>query len=184
MDKHTCRLEMKKRLASISESEFVTKSKNLSSNLYKYLQNFDLSSQTIGVFSPIEKEPHWFLELEEVAKYHFAQVSIEKDYGLSFYKMPLEKISGGLPLKLTDTESFKKVNPDILLIPGLGFSEGLDRLGRGKGYYDRYLADFSGTKIGICFEEQVIAKIETNKLDIKMNLIITDKKIYKERNIK
>lgn len=184
MDKQSCRLEMNKRLASMNESEFFEKSRNLSNNLSNYLHNFDLSSKTIGVFSPIAKEPHWFLELTQSTDLKLALVSIESELKLGFYEMELAEIKKCKSLKLDNTELLKRVDPEVLLIPGLGFSKDLDRLGRGQGYYDRYLAKFRGLKIGICFEEQMAPTIETNDLDIKMNLIITDKKIYKERTIK
>ena len=50
----------------------------------------------------------------------------------------------------------KVVIPDVLIVPGLAFSINRERLGRGKGFYDRYLEKNNMIKtIGICFREQL-----------------------------
>lgn len=66
---------------------------------------------------------------------------------------------------------------DLFIIPGRAFSSDGKRLGRGKGYYDRFLAQKQykkSKKIGICFDFQVLENIPTNKYDISMNKIITN----------
>lgn len=64
-----------------------------------------------------------------------------------------------------------------ILVPGLGFSMFGERLGRGKGFYDKYLADFKGLKIGICFDCQWTEDhLPTDDWDIEMNYIITESK--------
>lgn len=65
---------------------------------------------------------------------------------------------------------------DVMIIPGMLFDKNLNRLGHGKGYYDKYLKDYHGLKIGVCFDEQLLDEIPTDDLDIKMNMIITDKR--------
>lgn len=69
------------------------------------------------------------------------------------------------------------------IIPGMGFDEDRHRLGRGKGYYDRFLerqktvAEQCGAKalykIGICFPFQKLKQIPTNLHDIPMDEVIT-----------
>lgn len=61
---------------------------------------------------------------------------------------------------------------DKIFIPCLATSKEHKRLGYGKGYYDRALANYSGTKIGICYEELQNWDIEMNSYDIILNLII------------
>lgn len=67
---------------------------------------------------------------------------------------------------------------DVALIPGIGFDLSGSRIGFGKGYYDRFLAEFTGLKIGICYDFQMLADIPTSEHDVKMDLIITEKRIY------
>lgn len=66
---------------------------------------------------------------------------------------------------------------DLFIIPGRAFSNDGKRLGRGKGYYDRFLAQKQykkSKKVGICFDFQVLENIPTNKHDVSMNKIITN----------
>ena len=76
-------------------------------------------------------------------------------------------------------ELCEKVVPDLLLIPALAFSKKGERLGRGKGYFDRYLENFSGLKIGIGFELQLFDRIPVEEHDILCDMLITEKNIYK-----
>lgn len=65
-------------------------------------------------------------------------------------------------------------NIDLIIVPGIAFDKEGNRLGFGKGYYDRFLCDKQIYKIGICFIEQLTNHIPTNKYDIKMDEVITD----------
>ena len=59
-------------------------------------------------------------------------------------------------------------------MPGIAFDKFGNRIGFGKGYYDRYLMDLDAYKIGICFREQLDDYIPTGEFDIKMDEIIVD----------
>lgn len=67
---------------------------------------------------------------------------------------------------------------DLIIVPGVAFDSKGNRLGYGKGYYDKYLKGKNIYKIGVCFNEQVVDNLPIDKHDIKMNLIITDEKKY------
>lgn len=64
----------------------------------------------------------------------------------------------------------------IPVIPGLCFDESYNRLGYGRGYYDRYLINTKGYKIGVTFKELFFKKdtIIAGLTDIKMDKIIKD----------
>lgn len=65
---------------------------------------------------------------------------------------------------------------DIAVIPGVAFDMSGGRLGRGRGYYDRFFSkpELSGLyKIGVCFSFQFVEFVPTESWDIKMNEIIT-----------
>ena len=74
--------------------------------------------------------------------------------------------------------------PDIMLVPLLSFDSENNRLGYGKGYYDRYLSKFSRNRkkiitIGIAFLFQKYNKLPVSKLDIKLDYILTEKGLQK-----
>ena len=52
-------------------------------------------------------------------------------------------------------------NINLIFVPGVAFDKNGNRIGHGKGYYDRFLKNINATKIGICFESQLIDSIPT-----------------------
>ena len=68
---------------------------------------------------------------------------------------------------------------DLLVVPGLGFDVKGNRLGRGRGFYDRFLAkpDFVGTICALSLEEQVVEAVPTDTHDIRVNMIVTDRQV-------
>ena len=78
---------------------------------------------------------------------------------------------------LEPNEHAKKANTkeiELLFIPGLAFGTGCERLGRGGGYFDRFLSKSCGLKIGLAYEFQIFDSLPVQKHDIKMDMIITD----------
>lgn len=70
---------------------------------------------------------------------------------------------------------------DVVVTPGVAFSQSGYRLGYGGGYYDRFFAtiDPSIKRIGICFDLQVLEKVPTESHDIPLNMIITESRCLK-----
>jgi 5-formyltetrahydrofolate cyclo-ligase len=68
---------------------------------------------------------------------------------------------------------------DLVIVPGLGFSRGGYRIGRGMGFYDRFLAqeDFLGVSCGLAFDEQVVEKIPVLDHDMPLSMLVTDRGI-------
>jgi len=62
---------------------------------------------------------------------------------------------------------------DLALVPGIGFSFGGCRLGRGKGYYDRLLSGLPAFKCGVAFECQVADEFPMEPHDVRLNCILT-----------
>jgi 5-formyltetrahydrofolate cyclo-ligase len=62
---------------------------------------------------------------------------------------------------------------DLLLVPGVAFDSGGQRLGRGKGYYDRLLALTNGATCGVAYDEQIVPLVPAAPHDVKLNRILT-----------
>ena len=78
----------------------------------------------------------------------------------------------------------KKVIPDIILVPLLAFDKNKNRLGYGKGFYDKFLNKYVKThqrilSIGIAFSFQKHHNLPNNNKDFKLDFIITEKGIVK-----
>ncbi len=65
---------------------------------------------------------------------------------------------------------------DLLIIPGVGFDSNCHRLGYGKGFYDRFLPECPGFRLGLAFEVQLIASLPTTPQDQPMHRILTEKR--------
>ena len=65
---------------------------------------------------------------------------------------------------------------DLVIVPGLGFSTLGYRIGRGMGFYDRFLAqgDFLGVSCGLAFQEQVVTDLPVLDHDMPLSMLASD----------
>ena len=68
---------------------------------------------------------------------------------------------------------------DLVVVPGLGFTEKGYRIGRGMGFYDRFLAqsEFIGISCGLAFDEQIVPELPVLDHDIPLSMLVTDRGI-------
>lgn len=72
-----------------------------------------------------------------------------------------------------DTTNIDEI--ELIVVPGVAYDRNGNRVGRGKGYYDRLLAGSSATKIGVGYDFQLIEDgIETDPHDVRMDVVITE----------
>ncbi|MBD1166845.1 5-formyltetrahydrofolate cyclo-ligase [Pelagibacterales bacterium SAG-MED09] len=149
---------------------------------FKFLEKKKLKSKIIGGYYPFNYEMNILNILKEfeIKDYIISLPKIVRNNEMDFFqwsfKDPLKINKYGIP----ETNSNKKIFPDLLLIPLVGFDSKLNRLGYGGGFYDRYLSKFQDNniiKIGIGFSFQEVKNLPINKHDKKLNYIITEKKI-------
>lgn len=62
----------------------------------------------------------------------------------------------------------------LCLVPGIAFDRQGYRLGYGKGYYDRFLAGFSGTAAGLCFRELALERLPRGPQDRRVDVLVTE----------
>ena len=83
---------------------------------------------------------------------------------------------------LEPTNSNKEIVPDLIMVPLVAFDNRLNRIGYGKGYYDRSLQKIKKNKkktisLGIAYSFQQCTKIPVNKHDFKLDYIFTERGI-------
>jgi len=80
---------------------------------------------------------------------------------------------------LSDERSISLKDIDLVIMPGAGFDVSGNRLGYGGGYYDILLADNGKEtpKIALAYEEQIVESIPSEAHDVKVDIIVTDKRI-------
>ena len=159
------KIDFKKILRILNKNKF---SHNIIGGYYPY--NFELDAT--GVLKEFEKR-----------KYQISLPKIKKNFKMNFFewsfKDPLTINKFGIPEPISNNVKY----PDILLVPMVAFDERLNRLGYGGGFYDRDINELRKKKkillIGLAFSFQKVKKILINKYDIKLNYILTEKKLLK-----
>ena len=86
-----------------------------------------------------------------------------------------------------EPESATPIDPgeiDLVLVPGLGFGPSGERIGRGAGFYDRFLADqrLKAITCGLGFELQVIGGIPMTTRDIALEMLVTEAQVRRFRH--
>ena len=66
---------------------------------------------------------------------------------------------------------------DVILVPGLVFSDTMCRIGYGGGFYDVYLSNAQGVKIGLCYDFQIMNGISAEGHDVPADYVVTDKRV-------
>lgn len=70
----------------------------------------------------------------------------------------------------------------VCLVPSLALAADGTRLGRGGGYYDRFLAGFPGTSIGVCYAALCLPTLPHASHDRRVNLTVNEKEVIKHDN--
>ncbi len=77
-------------------------------------------------------------------------------------------------------EAVKPELIEFIFVPGIMFTRQGGRIGFGRGYYDRFLTScVHARKAGVCFEAQLEENFEMDENDVRMDFVITEKRIYK-----
>lgn len=67
---------------------------------------------------------------------------------------------------------------DLVIVPGVGFDEDLHRLGRGGGYYDRFLDKYPRVpKVAVAYDFQVVPAVPVDRHDKKVDLVVTPSRL-------
>jgi 5-formyltetrahydrofolate cyclo-ligase len=90
----------------------------------------------------------------------------------------IEELTHGafaIPEPTTDTECARSDELDLVLVPGVAFDLSGNRIGYGKGFYDRFLKDIPRqTRFGLAYRFQVLESVPSHKTDVKTGRIITE----------
>jgi len=70
---------------------------------------------------------------------------------------------------------------NLTLVPGMAFDLRGNRLGRGRGFYDRLLAAVGGIKCGVCHDGQLLPEIPVEPHDAKVDFIATPSKLLRRK---
>ncbi|SHE54268.1 5-formyltetrahydrofolate cyclo-ligase [Caloramator proteoclasticus] len=153
----------------------------------KHIINWDkfLNSNSIMIYSAFRNEVETSFLAEEILKEGKVLI-YPKTIKSQFKLIPcivnkideLTKGEYGI-LEPKQFEVIDKKQIDLIFIPGVAFDKNGYRLGYGAGYYDRFLEDFKGIKVGICYDFQIVDDVYKDEHDIKMDYLICEEGILK-----
>ena len=124
-----------------------------------------------------------FLKKASKRKFKIVLPVVSSSNKMSFkswiFKEPLYVSKFGI---LEPKNSNREIIPDLIMVPIVAFDHRLNRIGYGKGYYDRSLKKISKNKkktisLGIAYSFQKCTKIPVNKHDFKLDYIFTERGI-------
>ena len=156
---------------------------DLSEKILKLLEETELFRQAscIALYNAIPEEVQTaaFLEKWFVKKRLLLPLVVGDDLRLLPYKGidSLKPGAFGILEPVDQETTIPEADIDLIIVPGVAFDRQLNRMGRGKGYYDRLLSTLQAPKIGICFDFQLQEMIPVEPFDKKMDMIITEKEI-------
>jgi len=148
----------------------------LSGRILDHLQRWEVwkTARRVCAFWPLADEPG--LLAPWPADRAVALPRVQGDRMEMFVTGSREELVPGAFGVLEPSDSAVPMEPsaiDVILVPGLAFDRSGGRLGRGKGYYDKYLAGASGLKVGVCFDEQIVGTIPHEAHDRAMDAVVT-----------
>lgn len=122
-----------------------------------------------------EVDTHAFIRKWSRKKRILLPVVVGDDLELRIYTGPDDMAIGAYGIDEPTGELFTDYAAiDFIAVPGVAFDRSGNRLGRGKGYYDRLLPRIpSAYKAGICFPFQLVEEVPAEAFDIRMDEVIT-----------
>tara|TARA_Y100001958_G_C21127813_1_gene469996 strand:+ start:68 stop:619 length:552 start_codon:yes stop_codon:yes gene_type:complete len=151
-------------------------------NLLK--KNNSSKKLSIALYYPISFEVNILkiVNIENFKNFNFLLPVVEKKGLMNFYSWKKNDILLLNKYGIPEPIKSKPIVPDIMFLPLLSFDRFKNRLGYGKGYYDKYLNKHYLKKkkiftVGVAFSFQKYNKLPINNRDFKLDLIITEKGI-------
>ncbi|NLE14300.1 MAG: 5-formyltetrahydrofolate cyclo-ligase [Spirochaetales bacterium] len=179
--KHTLRSQLRRQARLFSLEEFSEEDEQSCAALLQY--SGYTSSERLFAYAPLASEVGITELLQHAITHKSLALPVCTENGnLVFYTVEsLDELTAGRygilePLKKSIVEPSKK---DVMLVPALAYSRIGERLGRGKGYYDRYLASHPEVfSIGICRRYQLLEAIPTDAWDERVKTVLCAGEFY------
>ncbi|CRK84137.1 5-formyltetrahydrofolate cyclo-ligase [Neobacillus massiliamazoniensis] len=179
-DKNSVRKQMKETLSHLTTPLYEDYSYKIAKRLYDEQDWKDAAVIGITISKQPEVDTYQIIRKAwELGKRVVVPKCIPKEKKLLFRALTefsqLESVFYGLlePIE-AKTEEVVPSQIDLLIVPGLAYTQAGYRLGFGGGYYDRFLRDYDGKTISLAFNCQIIPQIDLEEHDLPVSKIITN----------
>ncbi len=137
-------------------------------------QLLDQQGGAWGAFKAFGEEPAIEGCLSSSIRWYYPRL---KENDLEFVKPTQWRRSSLGFQEPTSGEGISIEELDGFLVPGVAFSKKGERVGRGRGFYDRALVQAAGLKVGVCYSYQLFDELPTESHDVKMDVVVSDRGI-------
>lgn len=151
--------------------------KTISNNIVANIQELEAYKQAkhVMLFYPKAQEVDLRELLNDDKMFYLPRVSGD-ELEICPYKKNDELIVSDFGVLEPVSESVSKSLIDLVFVPALCVDEQCNRIGYGKGFYDRFLIDFKKTSIVVVPSELIFSEICVNNNDVCCDRVITQKK--------
>lgn len=173
MEKHEIRKKIKSMRMMLSELEKSSAAEEVFSQLEKTAA-FIMADKILMYHSlPDELSTHAFLDKWSSRKSFF----LPRVNGVNLDILPFDRSRLELgAFHIEEPQGDCTVDPadiELIIVPAVAYDRNGNRLGRGKGFYDRLLATASATKIGVGYDFQLVDEIPAEPHDVPVDMVIT-----------
>lgn len=174
MKKEDIRRAMRARKALLSAAEKIDAARRVFDRLEQSAA-FQLADHILMYHSlPDELSTHEFIDRWAGRKHFF----LPRVNGLNLEILPYDKsrlATGAFLIEEPEGSDTVNVNEiELIVVPAVAYDKKGNRVGRGKGYYDRLLSESKATKIGVGYDFQLVDDIDAEPHDIAVDVVITE----------
>jgi 5-formyltetrahydrofolate cyclo-ligase len=154
-----------------------------SQKIFDQLKTLDLwgDKKNVHIYLPIKENKEvdtWDLISWLLSNNHEVFCSVIENGNFCKIQQNTVFKKGELNVPVPCTESLNSVDPDIIIVPCLAADITGNRLGYGKGWYDKFLVRHpQAKKIGLVYDQLLMDEIPSEDHDIKLDVIVTEKRI-------
>ncbi len=179
MDKKEFRKELIERRKNITKEKKVIYDKEISRKIIQ--SDYFKKAEQVLVFASVgdEFDTQYIIEKCRMEyKRVFYPLCIDNQGDMKFFKADstddLQIGMYNIPEPKQGCKEYKPQRNDLIIVPCLSVDKNGNRIGYGKGYYDRFLKEFKGISICPCYHELLTEALPTDKYDIQVNVIMTE----------
>jgi len=175
--KKNVRREIKELKRSLSDEKIILDSGKIFSQV-ESLHEFKTSKIVLAYWSlPDEVSTHNFVLKWATKKKMVLPIVVGETLELRGFN-GLNGLVTSNSFGIQEPQAGELINPldiDFAIIPGIAFDAKGNRLGRGKGFYDRILKQTSAYRVAVGFDFQILEKIPVSSFDVPVDIVISTK---------
>ena len=178
MDKKPLRKEIAARIAAMSATQKSAESQKVAQKV----ASFGITGKKVFIYNALPDEVDTGKLIKTLAADNDVYLPVVDGEDMFLVKYGGKTVKGAFGISEPEGERLtaEDVAPDICVTPLRAFDGELNRLGRGKGYYDRFFAACDCEKIALAFDCQKTDKINADAHDVKMDVVVTASETYRK----